>query len=54
MQLGGWLWILIAAGLVACGAAMIYATAQWRSARKNQALHQRSEQAARENYRRGG
>jgi hypothetical protein len=49
---GGWLWLLIAFGLVALGAAMAYASYVWRSERRRAREEQKA--ATRENYRRGG
>jgi hypothetical protein len=51
---GGWLWLLIAFGLVALGAAMAYASYVWRSERVKRRAREEQKAATRENYRRGG
>ena len=51
---GGWLWLLVAFGLVALGAAMAYASYMWRSARMNRQTRENQKASTRENYRRGG
>jgi hypothetical protein len=51
---GGWLWLLVALGIVALGAGMIYGSIQWRSARRDRREREHREQTTRENYRRGG
>jgi hypothetical protein len=54
MEGSGWLWLLVAIGIVALGVAMAYATNKWRKARMNSSERERTEQATRENYRRDG
>jgi hypothetical protein len=51
MEGGGWLWLLVALGMIALAVAFAYVIKQRRSARSTR---ERREQATRENYRQGG
>jgi hypothetical protein len=52
---GGWLWLVLdVLGAVVLAAALIYGMANWRRRPKSPQVDNAREEAARENYRRGG
>ena len=54
MHGGDALWWLVVLGIVALGVAMAYASFTWRRARMERRTRDKSDAAARENYRQGG
>lgn len=54
MEDGGWLWILIALGLVLLGVAIASGESVWRYRRRNRFTQARADAATQENYRKGG
>jgi hypothetical protein len=51
MEGGGWLWILVALGVIAFGLALASGTQFWRHRRKDPVTKARTDAATRRNYR---
>lgn len=52
MEAGGWLWLIIDVfAVVVLGAALVYATMQWRHRRKSRTDREAQDETVRENYR---
>jgi uncharacterized iron-regulated membrane protein len=54
MEGGGWLWLLVAVGLIALAAGIASGTQMWRHRRKDPRAKAETAAATRRNYREGG
>lgn len=54
MEGGGWLWILVALGVIALGIALASGTQLWRHRRKDPVMKAHTDAVTHRNYREGG
>lgn len=54
MEGGGWLWILVALGVIALGIALASGAQLWRHRRKDPVTKARTDAVTHRNYREGG
>ena len=54
MEGGGWLWVVMALGVIALGVALAFATQRSRHRRNDALTKARTDAATRRNYRQGG